>query len=145
MVIHNKFVGGNIVLDHIEGDHVYLKNELRDTTTDWFYWAFCVEGAQGREFTFHFESTRLGCWGPAVSRDLVSWHWHDQVSDDYLSFSYCFGKDETRVYFAHHMLHHPNHFFNFALQRERAKSQNFAKGERAARFLVLRSAMAISV
>lgn len=145
MVIHNKFVGGNIVLDHIEGDHVYLKNELRDTTTDWFYWAFCVEGAQGRELTFHFESTRLGFWGPAVSRDLVSWHWHDQVSDDYLSFSYCLGKDETRVYFAHHMLHHPNHFFNFALQRERSKSQNFAKGERAARFLVLRSAMAISV
>ena len=52
MIIHNKMPGGNIFVDKQEGSHVYLKNELRDTTEDWFYWAFCVEGAQGQEITF---------------------------------------------------------------------------------------------
>ncbi len=114
MTIHNKFVGGNIMIDHREGDHVYLKNELRDTDGDWFYWAFCVEGAQGQELTFHLGRRRLGYWGPAVSHDLMDWSWHDQVSEDYQSFTYRFGEGEAKVYFAHHILYHPQHLFAFA-------------------------------
>lgn len=34
MIIHNRFCGGNIFVDHIDKDHIYLKNEIRDTTTD---------------------------------------------------------------------------------------------------------------
>ena len=49
MKIHKEFIGGNITVVRIDGKDVYLENELRDTTVDWFYWAFCIEGAQGME------------------------------------------------------------------------------------------------
>lgn len=42
-----------------------LKNEMRDSGDDWFYWAFCAEGAAGKELTFQFDPNRLGCFGPA--------------------------------------------------------------------------------
>ncbi len=129
MLIHNKFVGGNIVVERQDGNHIYLNNELRDTPTDWFYWAFCIEGAQGQELTFHFKPVRLGFWGPAVSHDLVNWHWNEQVSDDHLSFTYRFGADETKVYFAHHMLYHPQHFWAFANKKGLAVKE-FCKGRK---------------
>lgn len=42
-----------------------LKNEVRDSGDDWFYWAFCAEGAAGKELTFQFDPNRIGCFGPA--------------------------------------------------------------------------------
>ena len=110
MQIHNNFIGGNIFVKEICGDRIILENELRDTTEDWFYFAFCVEGAGGRELTFEMQKNRIGYWGPAVSHDLKSWHWLDSCEGD--SFTYAFGKDETRVYFAHHMLYHPERFYS---------------------------------
>ena len=112
MEIHANFTGGNITFIKQEGNTVYLNNQLRDTTRDWFYWAFCVEGAEGLELTFHLGKTRLGYWGPAVSYDLSSWHWLDSVNGE--SFTYKFGKEENKVYFAHNMLYHPDRFFEFA-------------------------------
>jgi len=55
MKIHGNFTGGNIRVLKVDGSHVYVQNELRDTIGDWFYWAFCVEGAQGQTLTFHFD------------------------------------------------------------------------------------------
>lgn len=113
--VHNRFTGGNIRVLSIEGDHVYLENEQRDSLCGWFYWAFCVEGAQGRELTFHITPNWLGYFGPAVSHDLENWHWHHQVADN--TFTYRFADDETKVYFAHDMLYHPDRFFRFARER----------------------------
>ena len=108
MIIHKNFIGGNIeVTEQTESD-VYLKNEIRDTMEDWFYWAFCVEGAQGKTVTFHFQHNRLGYFGPAVSHDLDSWHWLGSVDGD--TFTYQFGKDEDKVYFAHHILYNTARF-----------------------------------
>ena len=115
MTIHQNFIGGNIHVKEITENTVVLENELRDTVQDWFYWAFCVEGAQGKEITFHFQKNRLGYWGPAVSHDLVHWHWLDSVDKD--SFTYRFGENESRVYFAHSMLYHPTRFLDFAAQK----------------------------
>ena len=115
MTIHQNFIGGNIHIKEITENTVVLENELRDTVQDWFYWAFCVEGAQGKEITFHFQKNRLGYWGPAVSHDLVHWHWLDSVDKD--SFTYRFGENESRVYFAHSMLYHPTRFLDFAAQK----------------------------
>ncbi len=112
MRIHNEFVGGNIHVIKQIGNDVYLRNELRDTIGDWFYWAFCVEGAEGQTLNFHFGYRRVGYWGPAVSHDLIHWHWLDSADGE--SFTYQFGADENRVYFAHHMLYHPDHFTAFA-------------------------------
>ena len=110
MNIHGDFIGGNIRVKEISENTVLLENELRDTEGDWFYWAFCVEGAQGRKLTFKMQPTRLGYWGPAVSHDLKSWHWLDSCQGD--TFTYSFGENEDRVYFAHSMLYHPGRFYS---------------------------------
>ena len=114
--IHKQFLGGNIRLIHHEDRDYFLENELRDTTSDWFYFAFCVEGAGGKELTFHMQKNRLGPWGPAVSHDLVHWHWLGSCSDD--SFTYRFDENENEVYFAHHMLYHPRRMLRFAEKSE---------------------------
>ncbi|MCA9158780.1 MAG: hypothetical protein KDA72_10660, partial [Planctomycetales bacterium] len=51
------FPGGNIVVDRLEGDHIYVHQDLRDTDRDWFYWYFRVKGAAGRTITVHFTDT----------------------------------------------------------------------------------------
>lgn len=112
MNVHAKFIGGNINVVRVEEPDVYLQNEIRGTSEDWFYWAFCVEGAQGRTLTFHFDKDWIGYYGPAVSHDLYSWNWlEDQTTGRASSsFTYTFTQDETCVYFAHNMLYHPKHF-----------------------------------
>lgn len=112
MKIHQNFTGGNIQVTAFAGNDVWVERELRDTTTDWFYWAFAVEGAEGMTLTFHFAPNRLGYWGPAVSHDLENWHWLGQKNGD--TFTYHFGEDEKCVYFAHNMLYHPSRFLRFA-------------------------------
>ena len=116
MIIHQNFTGGNIKVVRMEGDDVYLDNELRDTQGDWFYWAFCVEGAQGKTLTFHFPVDRLGYFGPAVSHDLKSWRWQKDMDGFAVetAFTYAFGGREEKVYFAHDMLYHPDRFLRFA-------------------------------
>ncbi len=112
MIIHQNFVGGNITVKEIDGDTVFLENQLRDTSIPWFYWAFCVEGAEGRTLTFKLGSNRLGYFGPAVSHDLENRKWLDSTEGD--SFTYTFGENENRVYFAHNMLYHPDRFLKLA-------------------------------
>ena len=101
--IHKDFTGGNIRVVAEKNNEIFLENELRDTQGDWFYWAFCVEGAQDRELTFHFQDTRLGYWGPAVSRDGENWTWLGESGKN--SFTYRFTPDESKVFFAHHALY----------------------------------------
>ena len=105
MKIHGDFTGGNISVIKQDEKDVYLENQLRDSSDDWFYWAFCIEGAGGKRIKFHMQKYRLGYWGPAVSHDLVNWHWLDSVDGD--TFTYSFADDENKVYFAHSMLYHP--------------------------------------
>lgn len=117
MLIHQDFTGGNIRVKTIQDTKIYLENELRDSTFDWFYWAFCVEGAENTTLTFCFQQNRLGYHGPAVSHDLVHWHWLGSVElngAEGESFTYTFGPDEHRVYFAHDLLYHPDRFYDFA-------------------------------
>ena len=115
MKIHSNFVGGNIVVDRVEDNTVYLERDLRDTEGDWFYWAFCVEGAAGKTLTFTFPSkTRVGRFGAAISHDLASWHWSESGSGN--TFTYTFAEDEDKVYFAHNMLYHPARFDAFCAE-----------------------------
>ncbi|MBE6953699.1 MAG: carboxypeptidase family protein [Ruminococcaceae bacterium] len=127
MRIHQDFIGGNISVKEINGDTVFLENQLRDTTEDWFYWAFCIEGAENRTITFHLQSCRLGYFGPAVSHDLETWHWLDSVDEN--SFTYRFGEAETKVYFAHSMLYHPKRFYAFA-EKHNIAVEELCKGYR---------------
>ena len=64
---------GNVVVEGISGDTVRLRQDLRDTSGEWFYWAFRVTGAAGRTLTFDFTNKKgggpVGVRGPVVSTD----------------------------------------------------------------------------
>lgn len=95
------FPGGNIVVERIEGDQVYLHQDQRDTPGFWFYWYFRVRGAAGRTLAFHFtEGNVLGVRGPAVSTDGgKSWAWLGAESMEGASFSYAFPSEAAEVRF----------------------------------------------
>ena len=95
------FPGGNILVDRIDGDHVYLRQDARDTPGFWFYWSCRVRGAERRRLTFHFSAGKVvGVRGPAVSRDGgATWQWLDDDSVTPESFAYQFGPQETSVRF----------------------------------------------
>src|SRR5690606_24922383 len=71
------FPGGNIVIDKVSNDTVYLSPDIRDTEGHWFYWYFAVRGAAEKNFMFQFKNTQnLGAFGPAVSLDHgETWQW----------------------------------------------------------------------
>jgi hypothetical protein len=95
------FPGGNIIVDRIQDDSVYVHQDLRDTKGDWFYWYFRVRGTAGRKLTVHFTGSNvLGVRGPAVSDDQgQSWRWlgADAVRDR--SFQYACRRDQDEVRF----------------------------------------------
>lgn len=119
MKIRTDFPGANIdVLKIGESENtVRVSPQLRDTTTEWFYWAFCVEGAQGETWTFDFTAkdyVYLGYFGPAVSKDLKEWNWAgSDVLDGHSRFTYEFGPEEDCVYFAHNMIYSTERFKRF--------------------------------
>ena len=104
MKVHADFEGGNVKVLSVEGSTVYLQNELRDSLTDWFFWSFCVEGAEGRTLTFVFDKNWVGYYGAAVSGDYENWHWSETRTSP-CSFTYTFSDTEHRVYFAHDMVY----------------------------------------
>ena len=95
------FPGGNIIVDEVKGDDVYLHQDLRDTAGDWFYWYFRVYGGQGRSLTFHFtKGNPIGVRGPAVSTDGgKSWKWLGAEAVRAATFTYAFPKDVEEVRF----------------------------------------------
>ena len=110
MKIHSDFEGGNIKFLGQEGDTVLLQNDLRDTIGDWFYWAFCVEGAEGQSLTFSFDKNWVGYHGAAVSHDGINWHWSESREGEN-AFTYTFAENESKVYFAHDLMYSPARLF----------------------------------
>ena len=100
-IIDAVFPGGNIIVDRIEGDTVFLRPDLRDTSTWWFYWHFRVRGAAGRTLTFQFEGKNpIGTQGPAVSTDGGNtWSWLNPKAVKDASFDYAFDEQRREVRF----------------------------------------------
>ena len=73
------FPGGNILVQRIEGDTVWVAPSLRDTQANqwWFYWNFRLRAPAGRWVTVAFAGRNpIGVRGPAVSTDGgVTWRW----------------------------------------------------------------------
>ncbi len=120
MNINTQYPGGNLKVLSVDNDVVHIAPDLRDTSIDWFYWSFCVEGAQGKTIRFDFDGhCRLGYWGPAVSYDNENWHWLGKSGNrDGTFFDYTFAPNEDKVYFCHHMSYQVKRFLDFA-KRER--------------------------
>lgn len=69
---------GNIMVEKIEGSHVYLRQDLRDTPSGWFYWKFRVIFHENGKYTFSFTGGgyTIGARGPAFSTDNgKTWDW----------------------------------------------------------------------
>jgi len=101
-LIDADFPGGNIVLERIDGDVVYVHQDLRDTEGHWFYWAFRVRNAGGRTLTFRFTNGDVvGVRGPAMSVDGgLTWKWLGSQSADARSFRCHLPVDAREVRFA---------------------------------------------
>lgn len=97
---------GNIFVERVEGDRVYVHQERRGSTAWWFYWAFRARGAEGRTLTFEFtDGEPVGTRGPAVSEDQgLSWRW---LNKDFTkrSFTYSFSPGASNVWFAFGMVY----------------------------------------
>lgn len=103
MRIDAEFPGGNIKIDRIEGDRVYLRPDLRDTPRWWFYWYFRVHGAGGRTVSFEFTNgDPVGVRGPAISTDGGrTWSWLGSETAGKASFTYTFSKEADDTRFAY--------------------------------------------
>ncbi len=101
IIVDADFPGGNIILDRIEGDTVFLRPDQRDSFTWWFYWNFRVRGAAGRTVKFQFAGRNpIGTRGPAVSADGgANWFWLDPDAARDSAFSYAFGERAEDVRF----------------------------------------------
>ncbi len=90
ITVHCDFPGGNILLENVVEDTIYVRQDLRDTEGDWFYWYFGVRGAGGRRLKVVFTGSNvIGTRGPAVSLDGgLTWQWLGLECVDGQSFSY---------------------------------------------------------
>ena len=100
--IHSDYPGGNISIEKMQNDTIWLQPDLRDTEGFWFYWNFAVNGAKGKTLTFKLPNNCFTRAGVAVSTDKgESWEW--QQPDAYYSqcFKYTFTSNkEVRFAFA---------------------------------------------
>lgn len=82
--------GGNILIESVTGDTIRVRQDLRDTQGQWFYWAFRVRGAAGRTLRVEFtDGNVIGMRGPAVSLDLgKTWQWLGADAVQGASFRY---------------------------------------------------------
>ncbi|MEA3225531.1 MAG: M14 family zinc carboxypeptidase [Planctomycetota bacterium] len=101
LIVDADFPGGNIILDRIEGDTVFLRPDQRDSSTWWFYWHFRIQRAAGRTLEFRFVGRNpIGTRGPAVSADGGhTWSWLDPEAPRDSSFSYTFHDQSQDVRF----------------------------------------------
>ena len=101
LIVDADFPGGNIILERIEGDTVFLRPDQRDSSTWWFYWQFRVRGSAGRTVKFQFIGRNpIGTQGPAVSTDRGhTWSWLPSGTVRDSSFEYTFEKLDREVRF----------------------------------------------
>ncbi|MHC4678895.1 MAG: M14-type cytosolic carboxypeptidase, partial [Planctomycetota bacterium] len=93
--IDANFPGGNIVVDSIKDDTVFIRPDQRDSSDWWFYWYFRVRGVAGRTLKFQFTGRKpIGTQGPAFSTDGGhTWSWLGTQAVEDSSFSYTFGRE----------------------------------------------------
>lgn len=117
--IRSDFPGGNIRLISVAGNSVQLEQDMRDSTVWWFYWSFCVEEAPAGELVFSFMNGEVvGPWGPAFSRDGITWEWLGKESIVYENgirqgFRYTFSPFACRVFFCFSLPYGLHHFETF--------------------------------
>jgi hypothetical protein len=100
--ISSDFPGGNIVINKISGDSIWLKPDLSFTKGDWFYWYFKISSISGKNLTFKFDQNNVFAkYGPAYSlNNDFTWKWYGENRIANNSFSFSFSEQDTVAYFS---------------------------------------------
>ena len=103
--ISSAFPGGNIKVDSMKADTVWLRPEQRDTDTSlgkWFYWYFAVKPNNEKSVTFVFNQDDVfAAFNPAVSYDQgKTWEWLAFVDVEDRAFTYHFNGDQDELRFS---------------------------------------------
>ncbi len=101
MIIGSAFPGGNIIVDKIEDNNIYLRPDMRDTEGKWFYWYFGLKKAGHRKLVFHLPEDYIGVLGPAVSKDKgQTWRWLGRQCVKENAFAYILPRTFTEIRFS---------------------------------------------
>jgi hypothetical protein len=113
------FPGGNIVVEAMDGDTVVVRQELRDTTEWWFWWAFRVTGGAGRRLTFRFtDGDVFSAIGPCASWGGDEWQWLGRDADKMTGFTAEIPEGVDSAYFAFAPLYTRRHLDTFTAEME---------------------------
>ncbi|MHC4557331.1 MAG: M14 family zinc carboxypeptidase, partial [Planctomycetota bacterium] len=101
LIVDADFPGGNVIVDHIEGNTIFLRPDQRNSSEWWFYWYFRVRGAAGCTLKFQFIGKNpIGTQGPAFSTDGgQTWSWLGPRTVQDSSFTYRFDQQRQEVHF----------------------------------------------
>jgi hypothetical protein len=96
------FPGGNIIVNKISEDTVWLKPDLSFTEGPWFYWYFKASGISGKRVFFKFDQENVFAkYGPAYSLnndDTWKWYGENRISGN--GFAFTFSEQDTVAYFS---------------------------------------------
>ena len=96
--VDDRLPAGNVVVERMSGDTVFVKPDLRGNEREWFYWAMRVRGAQGKTLVFQFPRRCVGARGAVVSLDRgKSFFFAGGKTGE--SFTWTFGPADREVYF----------------------------------------------
>ena len=95
--IDNRLPAGNVIVDKIVGDTVFVRPDLSGHNGEWFYWAMRVRGAQGRTLVFKFPHTCVGARGAVVSLDKGKTFFFSGDRTN-TTFTWTFGPKDKDVY-----------------------------------------------
>ncbi len=100
--ITSDFPGGNIVINNISTDSVWLAPDLSFTQGEWFYWYFKISGISGKTITFNFDQKNVFTkYGPAYSiNNDFSWKWYGENRITNNSFLFSFTEQDTIAFFS---------------------------------------------
>ena len=93
---------GNIIVNKVSNDTVWLKPDLSFTKGDWFYWYFKAANISGKSVTFQFEQNNVFAkYGPAYSiNNDHTWKWYGENRVNNNAFSFTFSEQDTIAYFS---------------------------------------------
>ncbi|HBC88044.1 MAG TPA: peptidase M14 [Lentisphaeria bacterium] len=115
MKIDSDFPTGNIIVEKIDGNDIYIRQDLRDTEGDWFYWCFRIKDAGGEKLKFNLTGKNLLTdHGAAVSLD-DGWTWNWLLPENLgpSSFEFQFPKTANDVRFSMGMPYSERNFEKF--------------------------------
>ena len=122
--VDDRLPAGNIVVEKMSGDTVYVQPDLTGNREEWFYWAMRVRGAQGKTLVFHYPRLCVGARGAVVSLDKGKTFFFtgDKAGN---SFTWTFGPKDKDVYFYECHPYLPSNWKRFLRSLDR---KMFSKG-----------------